>query len=195
MAKDIGDDDSPPTVILGGGLGPLTPEQADGRPMLRNLPVLRYWPLEKTGEPPPPNPAWLGESCAVRLVAGTVSGFGAGLLFGMFLGAMGDMQPIQMINGREVPQAPLREQMRAAYRQTSTRSLSMARNFGTFSALLLGTECVVEKVRAKHDVMNSVYSGCVAGAALAAKQGPQAMCIGCIGVAAFSAAIDSIMGH
>lgn len=35
-----------------------------------------------------------------------------GLLFGMFIGAMGDMQPIQVINGREVPQAPLGEQVR-----------------------------------------------------------------------------------
>lgn len=35
-----------------------------------------------------------------------------GFVFGMFLGAMGDMQPLQMVNGREVPQAPLREQVR-----------------------------------------------------------------------------------
>ncbi|CAM9281358.1 unnamed protein product, partial [Choristocarpus tenellus] len=34
-----------------------------------------------------------------------------GFLFGMFLGAMGDMQPLHMINGREVPQAPLKEQV------------------------------------------------------------------------------------
>lgn len=35
-----------------------------------------------------------------------------GFVFGLFLGAMGDMQPLRMINGREVPQAPLREQVR-----------------------------------------------------------------------------------
>ena len=34
-----------------------------------------------------------------------------GVVFGMFLGMMGDMQPLQMVNGREVPQAPLREQV------------------------------------------------------------------------------------
>lgn len=34
-----------------------------------------------------------------------------GFVFGIFLGAMGDMQPLQMVNGREVPQAPLREQV------------------------------------------------------------------------------------
>lgn len=34
-----------------------------------------------------------------------------GFVFGIFLGMMGDMQPLQMVNGREVPQAPLREQV------------------------------------------------------------------------------------
>lgn len=40
------------------------------------------------------------------------TGAGMGFVFGLFLGAMGDMQPLQMINGREVPQAPFREQVR-----------------------------------------------------------------------------------
>lgn len=35
-----------------------------------------------------------------------------GFVFGLFLGAMGDMQPLQMVNGREVPQAPFREQVK-----------------------------------------------------------------------------------
>lgn len=34
-----------------------------------------------------------------------------GFVFGLFLGAMGDMTPLQMVNGREVPQGPLREQV------------------------------------------------------------------------------------
>jgi mitochondrial import inner membrane translocase subunit TIM22 len=73
-----------------------------------------------------------------------------GFLFGMFLGAMGDMQPISMINGREVPQPPLREQARAAYLSTATRSLGLARNFASFSAIFMGSECVIEKMRGKH---------------------------------------------
>jgi Tim17/Tim22/Tim23/Pmp24 family len=135
-----------------------------------------------------------------------------GFLFGMFLGAMGDMQPISMINGREVPQPPLREQVhdlevrmvmlsreadsvlvvcvydqhsallkymytsdtalwhfivaynkllqccvccynaqaRAAYLSTATRSLGLARNFASFSAIFMGSECVIEKMRGKH---------------------------------------------
>lgn len=34
-----------------------------------------------------------------------------GVVFGLFLGAMGDMQPLQMVNGRQVPQAPFKEQV------------------------------------------------------------------------------------
>lgn len=40
-----------------------------------------------------------------------LAGAGMGLALGVFLGAMGDMQPLRMIKGREVPQAPLREQV------------------------------------------------------------------------------------
>jgi import inner membrane translocase subunit TIM22 len=40
-----------------------------------------------------------------------------------------------------------------------------------------------------------VASGCITGAALQAKQGPQAAMIGCGGFAAFSLVIDSVMGH
>lgn len=48
----------------------------------------------------------------VYLAAGArATGAGMGFVFGIFLGAMGDMQPLQMVNGREVPQAPLREQV------------------------------------------------------------------------------------
>ena len=39
------------------------------------------------------------------------------------MGAMGDVSPIQILNGREVPQAPLREQVRAAYKGTATKSI------------------------------------------------------------------------
>lgn len=49
-------------------------------------------------------------ACAIVIYA-RATGAGMGFVFGLFLGAMGDMQPLQMVNGREVPQAPLREQV------------------------------------------------------------------------------------
>jgi hypothetical protein len=51
------------------------------------------------------------------------------------------------------------------------------------------------QVRAKHDIYNSVYAGCAAGAVLAHSAGPKGMCLGCASFAAFSAVIDKIMEH
>lgn len=62
-------------------------------------------------------------------------------------------------------------------------------------ALFAGSECVVEKARAKHDIYNSVYAGCATGALLAHSGGPKAMGVGCATFAAFSAAIDKFMAH
>ncbi|KAJ3248145.1 Mitochondrial import inner membrane translocase subunit tim22 [Chytriomyces hyalinus] len=49
--------------------------------------------------------------------------------------------------------------------------------------------------RAKNDIYNGVTAGCFTGAALAARGGPKAMATGCVGFAAFSAAIDYYMRH
>ena len=45
---------------------------------------------------------------------------------------------------------------------------------------------MVEKYRGTHDVWNSVLSGCITGATMQAKQGPQAAALGCGGFAIFS---------
>lgn len=57
-----------------------------------------------------------------------------------------------------------------------------------------GVECLIEKYRAKHDIYNPTAAGCITGAALAAPQGPMASCVGCAGFAAFSVAIEAVMG-
>ena len=53
-----------------------------------------------------------------------------------------------------------------------------------------GVECTIESLRAKHDIYNGVSAGCITGAGLAIKAGPQAALVGCAGFAAFSLAID-----
>ena len=114
------------------------------------------------------------------------------------MGAMGDVSPIQIVNGREVPQAPLREQVRAAYKGTANKSIGWAKSFGVLTALFGGVECVIEKHRAKHDVWNAVFSGCAVGATLSARAGPAASCMGCVGFGGFSLVVDKIMssvGH
>jgi import inner membrane translocase subunit TIM22 len=91
---------------------------------------------------------------------------------GIFMGAMSDPSPIVVLKGREVPQAPLREQVRSAYKATAFKSYGWAKSFGILTALFGGVECVIEKYRAKHDVWNPVISGCAVGATLSAKSGP-----------------------
>ena len=68
-----------------------------------------------------------------------------------------------------------------------------AKGFGAVGALFAGSECVIEKVRAKHDIYNSMYAGCFAGGTLAASAGPKAACAGCLTFGAFSAIIDKFL--
>ena len=74
------------------------------------------------------------------------------------------------------------------------RSWSYAKGFAGFGLVYSGSECVIEQFRAKHDVYNSAAAGCFTGASLAYKAGPQAMCIGCATIGAFSVLIDRFMG-
>jgi len=97
-------------------------------------------------------------------------------------------------SGKEPPQAPILEQMRVTYRAVGKRALGMGASFATITCVFSGIECVVEKFRGKHDVINGAASGCAAGAALSAKSGPATACMGCVGFAAFSVAIEAVMG-
>jgi import inner membrane translocase subunit TIM22 len=139
------------------------------------------------------NPLGNNENCGGKIITGAVMGGVLGVGMGVFMGAMSDPSPIQVINKREVPQKLLREQMRAAYKATGTKSYSWAKSFAVLTALFGGIECVIEKYRGKHDVWNPVISGCAVGATLSAKQGPLAACAGCMGFAGFSFLVDKIM--
>ena len=142
----------------------------------------------------PPDYEWITSSCAGKAVVGTLGGAACGLVMGVFLGAMSDMTPpVTVLNGKEVPQAPLREQMRTTLRATGEKSIYWARNFAFITGVFGASDCLVEKFRGKHDVWNEVLSGCVTGAAMQAKQGPQAAALGCGGFAVFSLIIDKVM--
>jgi import inner membrane translocase subunit TIM22 len=159
-----------------------------------------YMPFFKqTNLPAPPpeiplNPALIPESCGSKIIMGAVMGAVLGSGLGLFMGAMGDVSPIEIIQGREVPQAPLREQTRAAFRSVVGKAGGWAKSFGVLSALFGSVECLIEKYRGKHDVWNPVVSGCVVGATLSASGGPAAACMGCGGFAGFSLIIDKVMG-
>ena len=163
---------------------------------MRSLPYPQPWsPSNSSPAELPPNFDWLSESCGGKAAIGIIGGGVMGLLMGVFMGALTDMTPpVTIIEGKEVPQAPLKEQMRTTLRATADKSMYWCRQFAFITGVFGGSECLVEKYRGKHDVWNAVVSGCVTGAAMQAKQGPQASAIGCGGFAVFSLVIDSVMG-
>lgn len=160
-------------------------------------PYPQPWWLSPSSNPPelPPDYSWISSSCAGKAAIGLFAGGAMGAMMGVFLGAMSDAQPpVQVIAGKEVPQAPLREQMKVTMRATAEKSKYWCRQFAFLTGVFGGTDCLVEKARGKHDMWNSVASGCITGAAIQAKQGPQAAALGCTGFAAFSLVIDKVMG-
>eukprot|EP00594_Rhizosolenia_setigera_P008928 CAMPEP_0178973274 /NCGR_PEP_ID=MMETSP0789-20121207/21628_1 /TAXON_ID=3005 /ORGANISM="Rhizosolenia setigera, Strain CCMP 1694" /LENGTH=260 /DNA_ID=CAMNT_0020661115 /DNA_START=99 /DNA_END=881 /DNA_ORIENTATION=- len=149
---------------------------------------------QNMGTPNPDPTAILTESCGNRAAGSIVMGGAMGLVFGVFMGAMSDMTPpVTVINGKEVPQAPLKEQMRTVVRATGEKSLYWGRQFAFITGVFSGSECLAEKVRGKSDVWNEVISGCVTGAAMQGKSGPQAAAMGCGGFAAFSLLVHPLM--
>lgn len=135
------------------------------------------------------------EACVAKACVGAVMGGAMGAGMGLLIGSYSTIAPPMTLPGvPDPPKIPMKVQFREAFYQTGRRSRRWGKNFAMVTIVFSGIECVVEKYRAKHDVRNGVIGGCVTGAVLAANQGPAAMCLGCAGFAAFSAAIDSFMG-
>lgn len=129
-------------------------------------------------------------NCFLRTVMSGVMGGGLGIVFGLFTssleGATGPMTP----DATSVETRKAREVLAEMIRNTRRKSWSYAKAFAAMGALFAGSECVVEKYRAKHDTYNSAYAGCFTGGVLAHNGGPKMMCIGCASFAAFSVVID-----
>ncbi|CAB4384332.1 uncharacterized protein OCT59_021713 [Rhizophagus irregularis] len=128
------------------------------------------------------------ESCLLKIGFSSVGGFAFGGLFGMFMSSfeMASVDPA-------IYEQPMKQQLKATAKDMAHRSFSMAKNFAIVGAIFSGTECAIETYRAKNDLYNGVASGCITGAVLAARSGPQATLIGCAGFAAFSTAIEYYM--
>lgn len=175
-----------PTMVSakgGGGVGVIFPR---AKPW--TIPI-------KPDSVPPMDPQTLFQYCGFKVVSGGIMGAVVGVAMGAFMSAMSnDVQNVQMVHGREVPAAPLREQLRAGVKGFGSKTKGWAKSFGILTALFEGTECVIEKARGKHDVWNQVSSGCIVGGALGASGGPATACAGCAGFAGFSLMIDRIMG-
>lgn len=106
-----------------------------------NLPLPFFQPIKL---PVPPEqipflPTIVPEACGSKIILGAVTGYIMGLGLGGFMGVMGDVSGLQIINGKEVPQTPLREQMRVGIKQLSSKSLGMGKTFGVLTALFGGS--------------------------------------------------------
>ncbi|KAK6461145.1 Tim17/Tim22/Tim23/Pmp24 family-domain-containing protein [Scheffersomyces coipomensis] len=136
------------------------------------------------------------QSCPGKTVMSGVMGFGMGAFFGLFMASMAYDVPIGTSPNStisHISQLPFKQQMKLQFTDMYKRSASSAKNFGFIGLIYSGVECSIESLRAKHDIVNGVSSGCITGAALSYKAGPQAAAFGCLGFAAFSAAIDMYM--
>ena len=120
------------------------------------------------------------------IISGVVGG-GAGMLLGAVLAPFNSS-----VANMENDNLPMREQFRRGFREMGAQSRSWGKNLLVIGGIFATTECFVEKTRARHDRWNPIIGGCITGGVLAANAGPQAMCFGCAGFAAFSAAIDAM---
>ena len=130
------------------------------------------------------------ESCLAKSIISLGAGFALGGVFGLVLSSLDTTSHLQM----QEQNLTTRQQIRQVGREMAQRSYSTAKNFAVVAAVYTGVECVIEGWRAKSDLQNSMYAGCVTGAVLAARAGgPKAAAAGCAGFAAFSTAIDWYM--
>ena len=135
------------------------------------------------------HPDKLFESCIVRSLFSGVAGLGLGALMGGFFHTM---QPVDTFTDEKIT---IREQFRRQYKGFGANCVRMAKGFAKVGLVYSGIECAIERERAQRDIPNAVYAGCMTGAILAYKAGPQGMAMGCAGFAAFSAVIEAIMNN
>lgn len=131
----------------------------------------------------------LMQSCPGKTVMAGGSGFFLGGFFGLFMASMAYDVPVGG-GANHISELPFKQQMKLQFADMGKRSWNSAKNFGYIGMIYSGVECSVESLRAKHDIYNGVSAGCITGAGLSIKAGPQAALFGCAGFAAFSTAID-----
>lgn len=130
------------------------------------------------------------QSCPGKSIMSGVTGFGLGGVLGIFMASLAHDSPTAPGN---INHLPMKQQMKIMVTDAGSRAWSSAKNFGYIGGIYAGVECCIESLRAKHDIYNGAAAGCVTGAGLSIKAGPQAAFIGCAGFAAFSTAIELYM--
>ena len=131
------------------------------------------------------------DNCAVKTAMSCALGGALGGVMGVVFGAFEPME----VPAVDAPKVTVRETIKQGLRSAGARSWSYAKGFAAFGALYAGSECAVEKARARHDVVNSAYAGCFTGGVMARSSGPSGIAFGCATMAALSVAMDKCMDH
>mmetsp|Transcript_8922 Transcript_8922/g.13054 ORF Transcript_8922/g.13054 Transcript_8922/m.13054 type:complete len:218 (+) Transcript_8922:97-750(+) len=130
----------------------------------------------------------MGESCIFK---GTIS-YTMGGAMGMAMGAF--LAPFDSMNGLKVAEnATAKETAVATMHQTRAKAMGMGRTFSALGGIYGLTECVIEKYRAKSDINNAAYAGCITGGALGRSAGAMGIAYGCGGFALWSVAMEKFL--
>ena len=111
------------------------------------LPDIFYKPIN--------HPERIFENCAFKSAFGGVAGMGFGFMLGVFFASTA--YDAQMVEGPGTTYQKVIEGFKATGRQ----GVSSAKNFGMVSVVFAGTECLIEKHRAKSDRYNGAAGGCI----------------------------------
>ncbi|XP_022109664.1 mitochondrial import inner membrane translocase subunit Tim22-like [Acanthaster planci] len=120
------------------------------------------------------------ESCTFKTVMSCVLGFALGAAIGLFAASVDPVDPDQAA----------KQKARDVLKDMGRRSVFHAKNFALIGAMFAGTECIIESYRGQSDWKNSPIAGCVTGGLIGYRAGLKPGVAGCVGFAAFSAAID-----
>eukprot|EP01088_Endostelium_zonatum_P010467 TRINITY_DN23947_c0_g1_i1.p1 TRINITY_DN23947_c0_g1~~TRINITY_DN23947_c0_g1_i1.p1 ORF type:complete len:182 (-),score=47.68 TRINITY_DN23947_c0_g1_i1:12-557(-) len=145
-------------------------------------------------------PGALQENCLVTGVQSAVMGGGLGFLMGAFFSSIGDTSHIQNYYGPDgklldKPKIPIWKQVGDGFKAAAKSGVFMGRGFAMFGGVFSVINCMIEKKRARSDLYNSLYAGCITGGLLAAGGGPGTMALSCAGIGAFSVGMDYLLGH
>ncbi|XP_030848120.1 mitochondrial import inner membrane translocase subunit Tim22 [Strongylocentrotus purpuratus] len=120
------------------------------------------------------------ESCTFKTVISGVLGFALGGAIGLFASSVNPVDP----------ELAAKQKARDVLKDMGKQCLFHAKNFAMIGAMFACTECLVESYRGKHDAKNSPIAGCITGGLIGYRAGLKPGVAGCVGFAAFSAAID-----
>lgn len=85
-------------------------------------------------------------------------------MFGLFISSVG---PSSLeINNQN---SSSKQTVKTIFKEMGSKTWSSAKNLGMVAGLFSGIECLIETYRAKHDIYNTITSGCLSGAILGAK--------------------------